>query len=169
LHSVSLPSTIRRMQEQPPVAQALTDLQIPHTVFTHPGSVTSLEQAAAERGQQPEQVVRSLLFRLGEGDFAMVLMAGPAQVSWKALRKHFGQSRLTTATEEEVLAVTGYTRGAVAPFGLRQAVRVLIDKGVMQQEVISLGSGTRGTAILLTTADLRRALPAAEVGDFAGE
>src|SRR5215204_1057660 len=157
------------MQEQSPVAQALTDLQIPHTIFTHPGPVTSLEQAAAERGQQPEQVVRSLLFRLGEGDFAMVLIAGPAQVSWKALRKYFGQSRLTTATEEEVLAVTGYTRGAVAPFGLRQPVRVLIDEGVLQQEVISLGSGTRGTAILLTTADLRRALPAAETGDFAGE
>ena len=99
----------------------------------------------------------------------MVLMAGPAQVSWKTLRKHFGQSRLTTATEEEVLAVTGYTRGAVAPFGLRQPVRILIDQGVMAQESISLGSGTRGTAIILTTADLRRALPDAEIGDFQGE
>jgi Cys-tRNA(Pro) deacylase len=157
------------MPEQPPVAQALTALQIPYRVFTHPGPVNSLEQAATERGQQPEQVVRSLLFRLGEGEFAMVLMAGPAQVSWKVLRKYFGQSRLTTATEEEVLEVTGYTRGAVAPFGLRQPVRVLIDRGVLQQEVISLGSGVRGTAIILTTTDLLRALPDAEIGDFQGE
>jgi Cys-tRNA(Pro) deacylase len=157
------------MPEQPPVAQALTALQIPHTVFTHSGPVNSLEQAAAERGQQPDQVVRSLLFRLGEGDYAMVLMAGPAQVSWKALRKHFGQSRLTTATEEEVLAVTGYTRGAVAPFGLRQPVRVLVDQGVLAQDEISLGSGVRGTAVILSTADLRRALPDAETGNFQGE
>jgi Cys-tRNA(Pro) deacylase len=157
------------MQEQPPVAQALTALQIPHTVFTHPGPVDSLEQAAAERGQQPEQVVRSLLFRLAEGDFAMVLVAGPAQVSWKALRQHFGQSRLTTATEDEVLAVTGYTRGAVAPFGLRQPVRILIDQSVLTQEEISLGSGRRGSTIILATADLRRALPDAEIGDFQGE
>jgi Cys-tRNA(Pro) deacylase len=155
--------------EQPPVAQALAALHIPYTLFTHTGTVNSLEQAAAERGQQPGQVVRSLLFRLAEGDFAMVLMAGPAQVSWKALRKHFGQSRLTTATEEEVLAVTGYRRGAVAPFALRQPVHVLIDQGVMAQEVISLGSGVRGTAVILTTADLRRALPDAEIGDFQGE
>jgi Cys-tRNA(Pro) deacylase len=155
--------------EQPPVAQALTALEIAHTVFTHPGPVTSLEQAAAERGQQPDQVVRSLLFRLAEGDFAMVLMAGPAQVSWKALRKHFGQSRLTTATEEEVLAVTGYTRGAVAPFGLRQPVRILIDQALLAQDVISMGSGIRGCAIILTTADLHRALPDAEIGDFQGE
>lgn len=157
------------MLEQPPVAQALTALHIPHTVFVHAGPVTTLEQAAAERGQQPDQVVRSLLFRLGEGDFAMVLMAGPAQVSWKALRKHFGQSRLTTATEEEVLAVTGYTRGAVAPFGLRQPVRVLIDEGILAQVEISLGSGTRGTAVILTVADLRRALPDAEIGNFHGD
>jgi Cys-tRNA(Pro) deacylase len=157
------------MQEQPPVSQALIALQIPHQVFTHPGPVNSLEQAAGERGQQPDQVVRSLLFRLGEGEYAMVLMAGPSQVSWKALRKHFGQSRLTTATEDEVLAVTGYTRGAVAPFGLRQPVRVLIDQGVLAQNAISLGSGIRGSAVILTTADLRRALPDAEIGDFQGE
>ena len=157
------------MPEQPPVAQALTELQIPHRVFIHTGEVNSLQQAAAERGQQPEQVVRSLLFRIAEGEFAMVLIAGPAQVSWKALRKHFAQSRLTTATEEEVLAVTGYTRGAVAPFGLRQPVRVLIDEGLLAQDVISLGSGVRGSAIILTVADLRRALPDAEVGNFQGE
>ena len=156
------------MNAQPPVAQALTALNIPHTVFTHASPVNSLEQAASARGQQPDQIVRSLLFRLAEGDFAMVLMAGPAQVSWKVLRKHFGQSRLTTATEEEVLTVTGYVRGAVAPFGLRQPVRVLIDEGVLAQDEISLGSGVRGTAIILATADLRRALPDAEIGNFQG-
>ena len=156
------------MNDQPPVAKALTALNIPHTIFTHAGPVNSLDQAASERGQQPDQIVRSLLFRLAEGDFAMVLMAGPSQVSWKVLRKHFGQSRLTTATEEEVLAVTGYVRGAVAPFGLRQPVRVLVDEGVLAQDEISLGSGVRGTAILLTTADLRRALPDAEIGNFQG-
>ncbi len=149
-----------------PVAQALTELAIPHRVFTHTGPVNSLEQAAEERGQQPDQVVRSLLFRLSEGDFAMVLMAGPAQVSWKALRRHFGQSRLTTATTEEVLAVTGYPPGAVAPFGLRRPVRVLIDDGVLAQNEVSLGSGMRGTAVLLTTHALRRALPDAEIGNF---
>lgn len=153
-------------QPIPPVAQALTELGIPHQVFVHAGPVNSLEQAAAERSQAPDQVIRSLLFRLGEGEFAMVLMAGPAQVSWKALRRHFGQSRLTTATTAEVLTVTGYPPGAVAPFGLHQPVRVLIDEGVLAQTEVSLGSGVRGTAVILTTADLRRALPDAEIGNF---
>lgn len=150
----------------PPVAAALATQGIPHQVFRHAGPVHSLEQAATERNQSPQQVVRSLLFRLGEGDFAMVLMAGPDQVSWRALRRYLGQSRLTTATADEVRDVTGYVPGAVAPFGLRQPVRVLIDRSVLTQAEISLGSGVRGTAVILRTDDLLRALPAAEIGDF---
>jgi Cys-tRNA(Pro)/Cys-tRNA(Cys) deacylase len=154
------------MNEIPPVAQALAALQIPHRVFYHPGPVSSLEQAAAERGQQPEQVVRSILFRLGPEQYAMVLMAGPAQVAWRTLRHQLGQSRLTLATAEEVLTITGYPIGAVAPFGLPHPVRVLIDEAVLAQEEVSLGSGVRGVAVILRTADLRRALPEATVGNF---
>ena len=154
------------MSDTPPVAQALAALQIPHRVFYHAGPVTSLEQAARERGQQPEQVVRSILFRLGADAYGMVLMAGPAQIAWRALRGYLGQSRLTTATEAEVLAVTGYPLGAVAPFGLPRPVRVLIDRSVLAQKELSLGSGVRGVAILIRTADLLAALPGAEVGDF---
>lgn len=153
----------------PPVAAALAAQGIPHRVFRHAGPVNSLEQAAAERGQQPDQVVRSLLFRLGDDDFAMVLMAGPAQVSWRALRRYLGQSRLTTATEVEVLAVTGYERGAVAPFGLPRPVRVLVDQGVLAQSEVSMGSGMRGIAVILRTADLRRALGDAEIGNFCSD
>lgn len=149
-----------------PVAQALGQLGIPHRVFTHAGVVLSLEQAASERNQKPSQVVRSILFRLGADRFAMVLVAGPDQVAWKALRKAVGQSRLTMATEEEVLHVTGYVIGAVSPFGLPQPVPVFVDEGVLAEEDISIGSGVRGTTIILRSADLMHALPNATVGHF---
>jgi Cys-tRNA(Pro)/Cys-tRNA(Cys) deacylase len=150
----------------PPVSQALTTLTIPHRVFTHTGLVTSLEQAAQERGQRPEQVVRTILFRLGPDQYALVLIAGPAQVAWKALRRHFGQSRLTMASAEEVLAVTGYAIGAVSPFGLPRPLPVLIDEQVLAQEEVSIGSGVRGTTVILRVADLIQALPEATIGQF---
>jgi len=150
----------------PPVSQALLDSQIPHRVFTHPGPVTSLEQAARERGQHPEQVIRSILFRLAEGEYLMVLMAGPTQIPWKALRKYVGQSRLTMATEEEVWAVTGYKIGAVGPFGLPKPVRILVDASVVAQEEVSLGSGVRGTTIFIRVEDLLHALGEVEVVSF---
>lgn len=151
------------MPEPPPVSLALQGLGIHHRVFTHPGPVESLEQAARERGQQPGQVVRSILFRLKQDAFVMVLVGGPAQVSWKALRSYLGQSRISMATEEEVLEITGYVIGAVGPFGLRQPLRVLIDPGLLAQEQLSIGSGVRGTAVLLSSAALMQGLPDAEV------
>jgi Cys-tRNA(Pro) deacylase len=151
-----------------PVGRALDALGVPYRVFTHPGPIHSLEQAAEERGQRPEQVVRSILFRAGQDDYLMVLVAGPQQVDWKTLRRTLGQSRVSMASAEDVLAVTGYQIGAVSPFGLPRPLRVLVDASVGREEEVSLGSGTRGTTIILRSADLLAALPDAEPVDLAG-
>lgn len=148
------------MTEPPPVSSALTELNVEHRVFRHPGPVRSLEQAARERGQEPGQVVRSLLFRISAGRFIMVLIAGAQQVDWRALRSHLDESRLTTASREEVLRITGYELGAVAPFGLSRAVPVLVDASVLIPEELSIGSGVRGVTIILKRDDLLRALQA---------
>ena len=150
----------------PPAAVALDRLGVAYRLFAHAGPVHSLEQAAAERGQRPQQVVRSIVFRLGRDRFAMVLVAGPAQVDWKTLRRHLGQSRLTMATADEVLAVTGYPIGAVGPFGLPQPLPIYIDDSVLAEAEISLGSGVRGVTVILHSDDLVRVLPDAEIGVF---
>jgi len=150
----------------PPAAQALTSLAIQHQIFRHTGPVESLEQAASERSQSSGQVVRSILFRLGEGNFVMVLMPGQQQVSWPALRAYLGQSRLTMASEDEVLEATSYRVGAVSPFGLPAPMRILADESVFVPEEISIGSGERGVAIILKSADLRKSIKNLEVGQF---
>jgi Cys-tRNA(Pro)/Cys-tRNA(Cys) deacylase len=151
------------MPETPPVSQALQEMGIPHRVFMHSDPVNSLEEAARQRGQRPSQVVRSILFRVGQDEFRMALVAGPAQISWKTLRRHLGQSRLTMASEEEVLAVTGYAPGTVGPFGLPRPLQILIDPSVLDEEEISIGSGLRGVAVILSSVDLQRGLLDAEV------
>jgi Cys-tRNA(Pro)/Cys-tRNA(Cys) deacylase len=158
---------IELTSESTPVSRELAALAVEHQVLKHPGPLRSLEQAAEERGQRPEQIVRSIVFRTAAGEFVMVLVAGPAQISWPSLRAYLAQSRLTTASEEELLQVTAYTRGAVAPFGLPAPMRVLVDRRVLDEEVVSMGSGVQGTAVVLRSADLIAALPGAELGDFA--
>ncbi len=149
--------------EQPPASLALEKLGIHHRVFYHQGQVTSLDQAARERNQIPEQVVRSILFRLGHDDYLMVLVAGPVQIPWKALRKYVGQSRLTLASEEEVLAVTGFRIGTVSPFGLPRPIRVILEGSVLNQLEISLGSGLPNIGIIMTSSDLQAACGDVEV------
>ena len=151
------------MNEKSPASIALDRLGIPHRIFRHETPVDSFEQAASDRNQRPEQVVRSILFQVRPDEFVMVLMAGREQVDWRSLRKLVGRSRMRMATEDEVLEVTGYRVGTVSPFGMKRQVRVLIDSSVLKEEEISIGSGIRNTAIILKSADLRRALEEAEV------
>ena len=162
------------MNEKPPASIALEKLNIPHRVFYHKTPVTSFEQAAADRNQRPEQIVRSILFQIRPGEYLMVLVAGPDQIDWKKLRQLVKRSRIRMATEEEVLEVTGYHVGTVSPFGLKnqarpdwqsqdRRVKVLIDASVLREDEISIGSGVRNVAIILKSTDLRRAVGDAEI------
>lgn len=152
---------------KPPASLALDSLGIKHRLFSHGTAVHSLAEAASARSQRPEQVVRSILFQAPPGEFVMVLMAGPAQVDWKKLRDLVKRSRIRMATEDEVLEVTGYRVGTVSPFGLASRLNVVIDPSVLKEEEVSIGSGVRNTAIIMKSADLRRALKEAEVVSLA--
>jgi prolyl-tRNA editing enzyme YbaK/EbsC (Cys-tRNA(Pro) deacylase) len=155
------------------VTRELDARGVSYRLFSHPGPIHSLEQAAQERGQRPEQVVRSHLFRLSSGEFVMVLAAGPAQVSWPALRAFLGVTRITTATKQEVLERTGYESGAVSPFGLpvpdgsaSNKIRILADEGIFHDQEVSIGSGVRFTTVIMHSSDLQRALGEVEIGRF---
>ena len=93
-------------------------------------------------------------------------MAGPEQISWRKLRAYLGVSRISMASEDEVLTVTGCAVGTVSPFSLPHPIRILADVSVFTPEEISIGSGRRGTAIIMKSADIKRALGNLEVGQF---
>jgi Cys-tRNA(Pro)/Cys-tRNA(Cys) deacylase len=129
--------------------------------------VTSFEQAASDRNQRPEQIVRSILFQVRPEEFVLVLMAGPEQIDWRKLRQLVKRSRVRMATEEEVFEVTGYKVGTVSPFGLKNQIRVMIDASVLKEEEISIGSGVRNMAIIMKSVDIPRALGDVEVVSLA--
>lgn len=148
---------------KPPASLALDALGLEHRVFIHEQPVTSFEEAASHRNQRPGQIVRSILFNIRPEEYLMVLVAGPDQIDWKKLRQFVKRSRVRMATEEEVLEVTGYRIGTVSPFGLRNQVQVLIDASVLKEAEVSVGSGVRNTAIIMQSADLRKALGTSEI------
>ncbi len=63
--------------------------------------------------------------------------------------------------------MTGAERGGVSPFGLPRPMRILADASVFIHPEISLGSGVRGTAVIMFSSDLKRALGNVEIGRFA--
>ncbi len=155
------------MKTHPPVSLALSALNTPHQVFRHEHTIKSMAEAAAERKQDIDQLIRSILFRVGKDDFILVMVAGPSQLSWSALRAHLGRSRMTMASKDEVKSVTGYPIGTVAPIGLARPLRLLADKNVFIPEEISFGSGQRKAAIIMKKRDFQKVLGEVEIGDFA--
>lgn len=154
------------MDIKPPASLALDALGIEHRIFIHEQPVSSFEEAASHRNQRPGQIVRSILFNIRPDEFLMVLVAGPDQIDWKKLRQFVKRSRVRMATEEEVLAVTGYRIGTVSPFGVKSQFQVLIDASVLKEAEVSVGSGVRNMAIIMQSTDLRQALNTSEIVDF---
>lgn len=141
-----------------PAAEYLSEKKIPHSEFVHEGKVASIAQAAAERDQDVDQVVRSLLFRIKAGEYVMVLATGTRKISWKRMRAYYSQSRISMPGPDEVVEVTGYEVGTVNPFRLKTPIPILVDQSVRKRKEISIGSGVRGTGIVMKVGDLLRAL-----------
>ena len=150
--------TMPPVNQETPATRRLSELDIPHALHVHEKPLRSLEQAADERGLQHGQIVRSLLFRLEDHSYVLVLVAGPGRVDWVQLRKYLGVRRLTTADDSEVLEVTGYPPGAVSPIGLKQPMRILADRSLEAHEIISVGAGIHDAGIILRTSDLMRSI-----------
>jgi prolyl-tRNA editing enzyme YbaK/EbsC (Cys-tRNA(Pro) deacylase) len=146
------------VESRTPVTTALDAWGVSYRLHLHQGPISSLEQAARERGLSPEQIIRSLLFRLENGEFVLVLMPGPGKISWPKLRRRLGVTRLTTADAEVVQAITGYPPGSVSPYGLHSAVRLLADLRLLRHTTVSIGAGIPDAGVILRTEDLLRTL-----------
>lgn len=153
------------MATSTPVTDALEALGIEYKLFLHENQVRSLDQAAEERGLEPEQIIRSLIFRCEGEAYTLVMMPGPMKVSWPKLRHYLGVSRITTADADQVLALTGYVPGAVSPLGLPSPLRILADRSILEQTTISIGAGIRNAGVILKREDLLRVVEV-EIGDF---
>ncbi|MFK5646052.1 aminoacyl-tRNA deacylase [Ornithinimicrobium sp. LYQ121] len=119
-----------------------------HIVTRH-GRVGSLEEAAAVRGVQPRDIVKTMVVRRGEDDHLFVLVPGDRQISWPRLRAVLGVSRLSMPDAEAAREATGYARGTITPFGSSTAWPVVADATLTgdPDRIISLGAGAHGVAV----------------------
>jgi prolyl-tRNA editing enzyme YbaK/EbsC (Cys-tRNA(Pro) deacylase) len=78
------------------------------------------------------------------------------------VRRLLGVSRLSFASAEETMALTGMMIGGVTPFALPAEMPVYVDPALMEPEWIVLGGGSRSTKVKITPAVFAR-LPQASV------
>lgn len=131
--------------------KALDDSGLAASVTVH-GPVSSLQEAAAVRGVRPEQVLKSIVVRRGEGELVFVLVPGGRSIAWPRLRALLGVSRLSLASRDEAEQSTGYVPGTITPFGSLTPWPVIADERVAGP--VSIGGGASGVAFTIEAAAL---------------
>ncbi|HEX5018180.1 MAG TPA: YbaK/EbsC family protein [Actinomycetes bacterium] len=125
--------------------------------------VSSLAEAAAARGVDPADVVKTMVVRRGEGDYLLVLVPGDRVISWPKVRSLLGVNRLSMPDAGEAKTVTGFERGTITPFGLTTPLPIIADER-LRGRLVTLGAGQHNTAIAVD-ADAALAALDAEVAD----
>lgn len=138
--------------------RALTAVEssgIPYAVTRH-GRVGSLAEAAAARGVQPRDIVKTLVVRRADDDYLFVLVPGDREIAWPKLRALLGVSRLSMPDAATAQEATGYERGTITPFGSTTPWPVVADESLTDdpERQVSLGAGAHGVAVTVPVGPL---------------
>lgn len=134
------------------------------------GPVSSAAEAAAERNVAVAALGKTLVVRRSDDDYLFVVVGGDRVIDWGKLRAVLGVSRLSMPDAEVALAVTGYVRGTITPFGSKRALPVVVDEALLEHSEVAVGGGGHGIGIHLAPTDLVNGLGAsvANVSKLAG-
>lgn len=109
--------------------------------------------AAATLGVDLGRIAKSILLFSG-GQPVLVVTAGDQRVDRQKVKALTGGGKVTIASADEVLAVTGFVAGGVSPLGLLHPVVTLLDESLQRFDRIWAGGGVPEALLELGVADL---------------
>jgi len=125
------------------------------------------EDAARAVGCELRQIVKSLVFYC-DGRSVLVLVPGDRRADPAKVAQATGAARAKVAKAAQVEEATGYPPGGVAPFGLRNVARVLIDQRLLGESLLWVGAGSDRHRVGLPPTELVR-ISRGEPADVAGD
>jgi prolyl-tRNA editing enzyme YbaK/EbsC (Cys-tRNA(Pro) deacylase) len=157
-------------QALPPAAQrvagALRQLGMPTTIVEFADSTRTAEDAARAVGTSVERIVKSLVF-LANGAPLLVLVSGSNRVDTEKLGSTIGAA-IRRAGAERVREATGFAIGGVPPVGHATSLPVVIDRDLLQYDLVYAAAGTPHAVFPIAPTDLVR-ITAARVLDVRTE
>lgn len=126
-------------------------------IINTPENTATAELAAAALGTEVGQIAKSLLFRISNDEYVMVITAGDVKVKSGKLKAVVG-SKPRMASADEVQAVTGYSIGGVCPFDLpaQSNVKILLDKSLDRFPIVYAAAGSDHSAVGVTLNQLKQ-------------
>jgi Cys-tRNA(Pro) deacylase len=128
----------------------------PHLYAWEPHGGT---RASAEHlGVDEHQVVKTLIFEDDAKKPLCILMHGDRQVSAKNLARQTGRRSVAPCAPEVADRHSGYQVGGTSPFGLRRAMPIYCERGIVALPRIYINGGARGFLVGIDPQDLQRVL-----------
>jgi Cys-tRNA(Pro) deacylase len=122
-----------------------------------PGVPMPTVPAAAEAiGVGVEHILKTLLFHDRNGGFLVAIACGTGRVDRARLAAVAGCEKLRVADSADVLRITGYPAGGVAPLALPQHLPVIVDSAVMELPVAWGGAGREELLLRVVPAEIVR-------------
>lgn len=115
-------------------------------------------EAARQLGAEEHAVVKTLVMAGPDGAPFLVLMHGDREVSTKALARQVGLKEVSPCPERDAQRHTGYQVGGISPFGVRKALPVYVEKGILALERLLINGGKRGLLVEISPAVLEQLL-----------
>ena len=145
------------------VAGALADLGISAEIVEFAQSTRTAEEAALAVGTTVERIVKSLIFMAGD-EMLLVLTSGANRVDTARLGEALGVP-IKRADASAVRLATGFAIGGVPPIGHASTLPVVIDRDLLQYDLVFAAAGTPHAIFPITPKDLCR-ITAARILDI---
>ncbi len=122
---------------------------------------TPTAKAAAEViGCDLGQIVKSLVFMCGPKP-VVALLPGDRRADPAKIAAAIGAGEARVARPQEVVSVTGFAPGGVAPFPLPPGVPVLVERTILSSVVVWVGAGSEHHMAMVAPLELVRLTRAA--------
>ena len=136
------------------VAAALADLGVTAEIVEFAESTRTAAEAAQAIGTTVERIVKSLVFMAGD-EMLLVLTSGANRVDTDRLGEYLGAA-IRRADAAAVRQATGFAIGGVPPVGHTSALPVVIDRDLLQYDLVFAAAGTPHAIFPITPDDLCR-------------
>ena len=127
-----------------------------HPTYLKHEEVIKNEDAAKTRGFELKQGIKAILFT-NEYDWAIANISADKKVDEKKVATILGwsKSKIRMAKPEEVFEKTGCEIGAVPPLGHKEKIKILVDKGIYNNEVSTFNIGLRTDSVKIPTEEMK--------------
>ena len=149
------------------VARVLREARVEARLEEFSEGTPTAEDAASAVGCQPSQIVKSLIFAC-DGRWILVMVPGDRRADRAKIAAAAGCARVKTAGPDDVVRVTGFEAGGVAPFPLPGVDGSFIENALLSHDLVWVGGGSRRHMAALAPGDLvrlARARPVDAVSD----